>query len=479
MVAAGLVRVLPMNDAQARFWSIRSAAFVIWFAIGFATVDLLDSLGLPPPHRRLIAYVLGLGLLAIALEVVWRRPNTATGAGSGGHKGRWLLTAYFLLLWTSWFTFALNLFWLALIGGALFLLLRLLHRAVPHLLGPPSTEAAAESWQPTMTVICIERGLRASLLIGAVLLLAYKWQMDFFALTTGDAWFSRMARGLLGAIVIALLANFAWDLIKTAIDRKLTRTTPLGAAETPEARRRARLHTLLPMLRTIILITLVAVAAMMALASLGIEIGPLIAGAGVVGLAIGFGAQTLVRDVISGMFYLLDDAFRVGEYIESGNYKGTVESFSLRTVKLRHHRGPLYTVPFGVLGAVKNMSRDWVIDKLSVSIDYGADLDKAKKLIKGIGKQLLAEPEFGPNILDPLKMQGIEQFGDYGIQIRMKMTTRPGEQFSIRRRAYKLIKAAFDANGIKFSVPTVQVAGETPPVSAAAARRVLEPIHET
>ena len=102
----------------------------------------------------------------------------------------------------------------------------------------------------------------------------------------------------------------------------------------------------------------------MALSALGVEIGPLIAGAGVVGVAIGFGAQTLVKDIIAGMFYLLDDAFRVGEYIQSGNYKGTVESFSLRSVKLRHHRGPLYTVPFGVLGAVQNMSRDWVIDKI-------------------------------------------------------------------------------------------------------------------
>ena len=107
-------------------------------------------------------------------------------------------------------------------------------------------------------------------------------------------------------------------------------------------------------------------AGLMALSALGVEIGPLIAGAGVVGVAVGFGAQTLVKDVISGIFYLLDDAFRVGEYIQSGSYKGTVESFSLRSVKLRHHRGPVYTVPFGELGAVQNMSRDWVIDKFQI-----------------------------------------------------------------------------------------------------------------
>jgi small-conductance mechanosensitive channel len=165
----------------------------------------------------------------------------------------------------------------------------------------------------------------------------------------------------------------------------------------------------------------------------------------------------------------------VGEYIQSGAYKGTVESFSLRSVKLRHHRGPLYTVPFGTLGAVQNMSRDWVIDKLQVGVTYDSDLDKAKKLIKQIGKDLQADPEFAKNILEPLKMQGVEQFGDFAIQIRMKIKTKPGEQFTIRRRALALIKKAFDANGIKFAFPTVQVAGGgADPATAAALRQGLE-----
>ena len=166
----------------------------------------------------------------------------------------------------------------------------------------------------------------------------------------------------------------------------------------------------------------------------------------------GFGAQTLVKDVIAGIFYLLDDAFRVGEYIQSGSYKGTVESFSLRSVKLRHQRGPLFTVPFGELGAVQNMSRDWVIDKLMVGVTYDTDLDKVKKIIKQIGQELLADPEFAPHIIETLKMQGVEQFGDFAIQIRMKMMTKPGEQFVIRRKAYALIKKAFDANHIAFAV---------------------------
>jgi moderate conductance mechanosensitive channel len=181
--------------------------------------------------------------------------------------------------------------------------------------------------------------------------------------------------------------------------------------------------------------------------------------------------------VIAGMFYLLDDAFRVGEYIQSGNYKGTVESFSFRSVRLRHQRGALYTVPFALLGAVQNQSRDWVIDKLMVGITYDSDIERARKLIKQIGLELAQDPEFAPLILEPLKMQGVEELGDFAVQIRMKMMTLPGENFVVRRKALAMIKTAFDANGIKFAFPTVQIASDGEPptaATAAVAQRVLE-----
>jgi small-conductance mechanosensitive channel len=155
---------------------------------------------------------------------------------------------------------------------------------------------------------------------------------------------TRLVRGALSAIVILLLADLLWQVLKTLIDRRLAAAQGATALEGEEAAREARLRTLLPIFRNIALVALAVVAVMMALSALGVEIGPLIAGAGV---AVGFGAQTLVRDVISGVFYLFDDAFRVGEYIQSGSYKGTVESFSLRSVKLRHHRGRSTPCPSG------------------------------------------------------------------------------------------------------------------------------------
>jgi small-conductance mechanosensitive channel len=133
-------------------------------------------------------------------------------------------------------------------------------------------------------------------------------------------------------------------------------------------------------------------------------------------------------------------------------------------------------VPFGALGAIQNMSRDWVIDILTVGVTYDTDLAAVKKIVKSIGLELKEDPEFGPLILETLKMQGVQQFGEFAIHIRMKMMTRPGEQFAIRRRAYALIKKEFDAAGIKFAFPTVQLAGggDAPAAAAAAASRVLQ-----
>ena len=216
------------------------------------------------------------------------------------------------------------------------------------------------------------------------------------------------------------------------------------------------------------------VAVLTVLAGLGVQIMPLIAGAGIFGVAIGFGSQTLVKDVLSGVFYMLDDAFRVGEYIQSGSYKGTVESFSLRSVRLRHHRGPVFTVPFGDLGAVQNMSRDWVMEKIVMTVTYDFDVELARKLIKKIGQELAEDPEFKASTIQPLKMQGVDSFGESGIVLRMKLMTKPGEQFGIKRKAFVMIKKAFDDNGIKLAVPTVQVSGgedHAPAVALDAVRR--------
>jgi moderate conductance mechanosensitive channel len=437
------LRILPASDAEARFWHLRIALFSGWFAFGWVVVNWLALLGMDLASRQIVAYVLGLGLLAIAIEAFWRRSR--------------LSAPYFVLLWALWAAQAWGIFWLAVVAGALPPALRLAQAAANHTLsGIPAA--------------VVGRALRAALIIGAAFLLVRAFGLDVDALAAADTLWMRLLRGAVHAVAIILVADVLWMITAALIDQKLT---SVQTAE-EEGNRAARLRTLLPIVRSTVAVVLIVMVVLTALSALGIEVGPLLAGAGVVGVAVGFGAQTLVRDLFSKFFYLLDDAFRVGEYIQSGNYKGTVEYLGARSVRLRHHRGPLYTIPYSLLGAVQNMSRDWVIDKLTINLTYDSDLDKAKKIIKQIGKELAANAEFAPNILEPLKMQGVEQFGDFAIQIRMKMKTKPGQQFTIRRRAYAMIRAAFEANGIKFAHPTVQVAGPADVAGAAAARQALE-----
>jgi small-conductance mechanosensitive channel len=427
------LRILPAADAEAAFWHRRIVLFAAWFGFGWVVREWLAQLGMELEPLRAVTYLLGLGLLAIAIEAFWRRSRMSA--------------LYFVLLWLLWAVRSFGFLWLAVVAAALPILMRLAQRGVDHVLRPAG---AADAGTRSVAAAAVGRALRAALIAGAAFVMIRAFGLDVDALAASDTLWTRLLRGAVHALVIVLMADVLWLVAASLIDQKLAATKDSGDA---------RLRTLLPIVRSAIAGVLIVMTVLMAVSALGVQVGPLLASAGVVGLAIGFGAQTLVRDLLSKFFYLFDDAFRIGEYIQSGNYKGTVEHLGARSVRLRHHRGPVYTIPYGQLGAVQNQSRDWVIDKLTIGLTYDADLEKARKLIKKIGQELAKDPEFAPNILEPLKMQGVENFGDFAIQVRMKMKTRPGEQFVIRRKAYAMIKAAFAANGINFAYPTVQVAG--------------------
>ncbi|NJO38073.1 MAG: mechanosensitive ion channel family protein [Rhizobiales bacterium] len=463
-------RVVPMSTGAAGFWFIWAPVLIGWFVFVNQTLNLLDLLGTSRSAGYLFGLACGVVLVGLTLYVIWRHPERVgeTPASERNRPAAWLLSIYVIIVWLLLFTGSVTPFYVGVLLLLLPIVLRGVRLGVNHVLRPAGM-AAGDDALPTISAVCLERGLRALVLIGGAYLIAWLLEVDVGAMTSQETLRARFLRGAVNAMVIALLADFVWHLARAWIDCRIATAGSVSDADDDQARRNARLRTLLPILRNVLLIVLATMAALMILSAVGIEIAPLIAGAGVVGVAIGFGAQTLVKDVISGIFFLLDDAFRVGEYIQSGGYRGTVEAFSLRSVKLRHHRGPLTTVPFGELGAIENMSRDWVIDKMTVSVTYDTDLDQAKKVIKQIGRALLEEPGFAPHIIETLKMQGVEQFGDFAIQLRLKMMTKPGEQFVIRRRAFALIKKAFAANGIEFAFPTVSVAGGGEQAAAAKA----------
>jgi len=267
-----------------------------------------------------------------------------------------------------------------------------------------------------------------------------------------DTPMMRIARGLLEALVILVIADLLWQVVRVLIDARLADGVALtDLLDGDQQRRRARLHTLLPVLRNFALFIVLVMASLSALAAMGLQIGPLLAGAGVVGIAVGFGAQTLVRDIISGIFFLLDDAFRVGEYIESGGIRGTVESFSLRSVKLRHINGQLHTVPFGDLKAITNFSRDWVVETLQVIVTYATDLDLLDRVVESVSDDLMADPATAPEMIEPLRSLGVQAMTDTGLQVGMMFKTRPGHQYGVRRAVFSRIKLAFAVHDIRFA----------------------------
>ena len=221
----------------------------------------------------------------------------------------------------------------------------------------------------------------------------------------------------------------------------------------------SRLATVLPLLRVTGQVAIAVVFTLLALGNLGIDITPLLAGAGIMGLAIGFGAQKLVADVVSGVFFLIDDAFRVGEYVEvDGGTTGTVEKISIRSFQLRHHRGPVHTIPYGEIPKLTNYSRDWVIMKLKFTVPFDTDPNKVKKIFKKIGAEMMEDPLHKDGFLEPFKSQGVFDFDDVGMVIRGKFMAKPGQQFTIRKEIYNRVKKEFEAAGIPFARREVRVA---------------------
>lgn len=311
----------------------------------------------------------------------------------------------------------------------------------------------------------ILRVARISQAIAVLLLLALLWRVDLVGGPGSESIAAAMTRAGLDIGLVVLLAYAAWEALRISLDRKIAEENAALAATRGDTSEMeiggaglSRLGTLLPLFKRAGQVTILTIALMIVLSSLGVDIGPVLAGAGVVGLAIGFGSQTLVRDIVSGAFFLIDDAFRVGEYVDLGSVKGSVEKIGVRSLQLRHHKGALNTIPFGEIATIQNYSRDWAIMKLRMRVPFDTDVEKVRKLLKRVGQQLLEREDIKDDFLQPFKSQGVVEVDDYGLIISTKFMSKPGKQFLIRRHAYAAVQKAFAENGIEFSKPEVRVA---------------------
>ena len=484
-------RMVDLDDRSARrmvYWltMVLGLAAMAGFSMG-----MLRLLGMPQAMLDIVQLGVG-GLLALVslvailgTPVEHGRQPARTGLGAmlhqlfGRYRRIWLIaaTAMFLLLWSlSVFspdpskTVAVFCLFGALAGG---LFVSRLHSPAEPEGELPVIATADGVGQAGILEMKQSGGLLPSVrqiayvVLGLLGLAAFLHVVALDIIALQQSPIGQLATEvLLDVLAILLVASIGWALVQRTITRFIDRENERAMAAAADHAVDedglgglivSRFGTLLPLIRGFILTILVAITIMVVLSSMGLDIGPLIAGAGVVGIAVGFGAQALVRDIISGIFFLIDDAFRVGEYVEFGEIRGQVEQISIRSMRLRHHRGAIHTVPFGELRSITNYNRDWAIYKQEFRLPYDTDVDKVRKIIKKVGLRLLEDPELGPKFIQPLKSQGVFRIEEGALILRTKFTCKPREQFMIRKAVFQEVKNDLYAAGIELAQRRVQI----------------------
>jgi small-conductance mechanosensitive channel len=480
--ASPMLRLLPVADETAAYITVWLRRITVVMVVGYAVAEAGLQFGLPwsayDSILRLCALVVTLFLVIVILQNrtavsdVLRAPALPEGAGPEaprrllrGVRDRaaeiwhFIAIAWLIAAWGVWALEVQGGFW-RLIRVSLFTLLvlggaRLVDIAMRRAIGRafritpdlarryPGLEPRANRYLPVL------KGVFSFFIGGiAVLLLLEVWGLDSFS------WFGQGKLGsrLVGSIAsmgfTVLAAMAAWEAANAAIERHLSRLS-----RDAKAARSARVRTLLPMLRTALMITILVVVAFIFLTEIGVNVAPLIAGAGVVGIAIGFGSQTLVRDVITGIFLLFEDAVAVGDVVQVGGLSGVVEQLSIRSIKLRAMDGSLHIIPFSAVTTVTNMTRDFAFAVIDVSVAYGEDTDRVTDVLKGIATELREDVKWRPVIRDDLDILGVERLADSGVVIRVRLKTDPSQRWGVARELNRRIKRRFDELGIEIPYP--------------------------
>jgi moderate conductance mechanosensitive channel len=451
------LRLVALPNQGARRLNLTIVALGVVFAGGFGAQSLLQTtLGMPALAAIASA---ASGIVAAGLSLTglrfWLYASGTKGSSSPVLRPV-LLTILVLVC------LALHLLGAREIVGSMLLwvVAIIVGATARHLIEAYTAAASKEVHYAAEYRSVLKSGIRIVVFGAATAATAIIWGIPLLQLSQSDTLIGRSLARSFDVVVVALIAELIWVWTRTIIDGRLAAISALtrenGVAPS------ARLATLLPLFRKAVFVLLVGLASLISLSALGIDIAPLLAGAGVVGIAIGLGAQTLVRDVVSGVFYLLADSFRVGEWVEFGDIKGRVEGMSLRFLRIRHYRGAIYTVPFGEIKWLVNLSRDWAVMKLEFRVPFETDVELVKRIVEKIGMELMAEPGFGLHIIKPLESLGVIRMEEYGMVLAMKCTTKPDEgRFVIRRETYHRIRDAFAEHGIPFAHRNAKVEAPT------------------
>lgn len=285
-------------------------------------------------------------------------------------------------------------------------------------------------------------------------------------------WGGELGQWTLVAVRIAIIATAAW-VVKKVLHRAVSGLRKKLTADVDDRETLKRTETLGRVIRYLVSVVVTLVAIMLILSEVGISLAPILGAAGVVGLAVGFGAQSLVKDYFTGFFLLLENQVRQGDVVTLGGHTGAVEEVTLRFVQLRDYGGAVHFIPNGQITTVTNMTRGFSQAVVDVGVAYRENVDHVMDVMKRVGAELCSDPTFGPRILDPLDMAGVENLADSAVVIRARFRCVALEQWGVRREYLRRLKHAFDAEGIEIPFPHLTVyAGE--PKSGKAPAFVLE-----
>ncbi len=479
--------LIPATEETRNYLLIWVRRFTFWTVFGYAVADAAWWLGIPGGVHALMLKGVGLGLALLAIVFMLQNRQTVGGwiggaaspraedgvedGTEGGAVGWRRLRRH---LGEAWHILAIIyivaiylVYSLHLEGGSTYVLratvlsliaivgARLLVRFISGLsergmaVAPdlrtrfPLLEHRANRYLPLVM------RLATTVIYGlAALVVLQAWNLGSFA------WFEtefghRVTGALLSSALVLALALVAWEILAATIERNLAALDQAGAPS------RARRRTLLPLLRTAALCVIVVIAALIVLSQIGINIAPLLAGAGVIGLAVGFGSQALIKDIITGLFILVEDQIAVGDIVDVGKgHSGVVEAISVRTIRLRDQGGIVHTVPFSEVTSVKNMTKDFTYTLARIGIAYGEDIDRVVEILRGVCDELAEDPDVGPLILNRFDYQGVDSLDDFSVVLLLRVRTVPGKHLVVGRALNRLIKNAFEKNGIASRDPS-------------------------
>ncbi|OLL32637.1 mechanosensitive ion channel protein MscS [Burkholderia sp. SRS-W-2-2016] len=285
-------------------------------------------------------------------------------------------------------------------------------------------------------------------------LAARLWGVSLAAVVEQNVAARGIAHAVTAIVATVFIAWLLWILVDTAITEQLNPGSPRNKARSPSMRAR----TMLPLVRNVLLVTIMTIAGIVTAANLGINVTPLLAGAGVIGLAIGFGAQSLVTDLITGLFIIIEDTISVGDWIDvDGGHAGTVEHLSIRTVRLRDGQGAIHAIPFSQIKIVKNLSRDFAYAVFEVRLAFSTDVDQIMQLIREVGADLMADFRYRREMLGPIEVWGLDRFDPNWMVVKGQIKTRPLQQWSVARAFNLQLKRKMDEVGIEIPVAQMRV----------------------